>query len=87
MNLPDEKELKQYDRWGKSRPSHDEHGVADTVEHPLIERLVSGNPHNWVQEGYDLHCDTDFGHMVQRIPTNMILIGIDKKGLPKFKKL
>jgi len=87
MQLPDEKELSFYDRHGVARPSHLPHGVTDTYENPLSEQLKSGNPRNFQLRGNELYFETDFGPMTQRIPPNYILTGVDKKGLPTFKKL
>lgn len=87
MKLPDEKELKQYDRWGKDRPSHEEHGVVDTWENPLSDNLKSGNARNWRMEGNHLKADTDFGPLDQVISTDYICLGTDEKGLPILKKV
>jgi hypothetical protein len=87
MNLPDEKELKEFDYWKVARPSHEPHGVQDTWENPLSKQLVSGNPRNWRLSGNQLTCDTDFGPLTQTIPSDHILIGEDDKHLPIFKKL
>lgn len=87
MNLPDEKELKWFDEVKKARPSHEEHGVVDTWEDPLSSRLISGNPRNWHLEGNELTCDTDFGPLRQRIPTDYICHGTDEKGLPILKRV
>lgn len=86
MKLPDEKELKQFDKWHKTPPSHEEHGVADTYENPLSERLIKGNCHNWRMEGNELICDSDFGPLRQTIPTDYICVG-EKDGLPILKKV
>lgn len=90
MLLPSEKELQWYDYHKKPRPSHEEHGVSDTWQAPLskyIRENYPAHPRNWRQEGDLLKCDTDFGELAQRIPTNVILIGEDEQGLPKFKTL
>lgn len=87
MQLPDEKELKWFERIKKAPPSHEEHGVVDTWEHPLSESLLPSNPRNWRLSGNELSCDTDFGPLTQRIPPNYILLGEDKAHLPILKKL
>lgn len=87
MQLPTDKELQWYDRHGKPRPSHEEHGVSDTFENPLSGRLLKGNPRNWHLKGNVLTCDTDFGPFAQTIPANLILTGVDEQGLPVFKEL
>lgn len=87
MQLPSENELKWFDKVQKVRPSHEEHGISDTKEHPLSEQLKSGNPRNWTLKGNKLSCDTDFGPMTQVIPTDYILTGTDANGLPTFKRV
>lgn len=87
MELPSEKELKWYDWHRVARPTHEEHGVRDTLDSPLSEQLKSGNARNWHLKGNMLHCDTDFGPMAQRIPPEYIMTGIDDKGLPTFRKV
>lgn len=87
MNLPDEKELSQYDKWKKARPTHEEHGLKDSWENPISEQLHKGNARNWRMEGNKLLCDTDFGPMVQNISTDYICLGTDEKGLPILKKV
>lgn len=87
MELPSEKELKWYDYHRVARPSHEEHGIRDTADSPLSKQLLPGNPRNWHLKGNSLHCDTDFGPMVQRINPGYIMTGTDPSGLPVFEKL
>lgn len=86
MQLPSDQDLSWFDRMGKARPTHDEHGVVDTRENPLSEQLISGKPRNWRMVGNMLHCDTDFGPMAQRIDPAYICLG-EKDGLPILKKV
>lgn len=87
MQLPNDKDLRWFDYNKVARPSHEEHGLRDTFEMPLSKQLVSGNPRNWVLKGNTLHCDTDFGPLVQRINPGYVMIGVDDRGLPTFKKV
>ena len=87
MQLPSDKELKWYDYHKVARPSHEQHGVVDTWEEPLSKKLEGGNPRNWRLSGNMLSCDTDFGPLSQVIPTTHILVGMDDKGLPVFRKV
>jgi hypothetical protein len=87
MKLPDENELKWFDKNGVARPSHEEHGVIDTFENPLSDKMVSGHARNWSLSGNELSCDTDFGPMTQTISSDYILLGTDEKGLPILKKV
>lgn len=87
MILPDPKELAWFEKMKVAPPTHDNHGVQDTWENPLSDKLVAGNPRNWRMEGNRLMCDTDFGPLVQNIPTDYICLGTDQKGLPILKKV
>lgn len=87
MQLPDEKELSKYDKWGKARPTHEEHGITDTVQNPLGEQLINSNPRNWRMEGNQLIADTDFGELRQNIPVDYVCLGTDKANLPILKKI
>lgn len=87
MQLPDDKELKFFERHQLQPPTHEEHGVVDTWEHPLSDRLIKGNPRNWHLEGNMLSCQTDFGPLSQTIPADHILIGEDENHLPILKRL
>lgn len=79
----DERELKQYDRWNVPRPSHTPHGTEQDIQ----ANLSSVKPRNWRQEGNRLIADTDWGELVQLIPVDYLLDGIDERGLPKFKRI
>lgn len=85
--MHDEKELKWFDRMGKNRPTHEEHGVVDTWENPLSEQLPRLKTRNWRLEGNTLIADTDQGPLVQTIPTNYICKGTDDKGMPILVKI
>ena len=80
------RELKDFDYWNIPRPSQDRHGT-DSLEKPISDNLRSSNPRNWRQQGNQLIADTDLGTLVQTIPADRLLDGIDKNGLPKFKKV
>ena len=86
MKLPDKKELKQFEKWDKPPPSHEEHGTEDSWEHPLSERLTQAKCWNWTLEGNLLKCETDFGPLAQTIPSNYILLG-EKNGKPLLKEI
>lgn len=84
----DEKELKQFDRWGVARPTHLPHGVVDTPEHPLGEQLTRLKCRNWRLQGNKLICDTDQGTLVQFLPsTEYICQGTDGNGMPILTKI
>lgn len=79
----DEKELKEFDKWGVARPTIEKHGTIEDIR----ANLKSVNPRNWRLQGNHLIADTDLGELRQTIPTNYILTGTDENGLPTFKKL
>lgn len=88
MQLPNKKELKEFEEWKQPAPTHEEHGIKDTWENPASSQVKGGNPRNWRMEGAGhLICDTDFGPVHQRISTDYICIGTDKSGLPVLKKV
>lgn len=83
----DDKELKQFDRWGVKRPTHLPHGVTDTYENPLSEQLKRLDTSNWKLEGNELVCDTNQGPLRQCIPPDYVCHGTDENGLPILKKI
>lgn len=85
MQLPSQKQLKEFEAWGKKAPTHDAHGT-DSWEHPISERMTRAKCHNWRMEGNMLKCDSDFGPFAQTMPTNVICLG-EKNGLPILKEL
>ena len=83
----DENELKFYDKHGKARPSHVEHGE-DSYEHPISERMnMAKNVGGWRAEGNRLICDTEFGQFVQMIPVDKIFVGTGTDGNPILKDI
>jgi hypothetical protein len=79
----DEKTLQEFDRWGKARPTSEGHGTPEEIRANLKRAQCS----NWRLEGNVLYADTDFGPLVQTIPTNYICRGTDSEGLPILAKL
>lgn len=79
-----EDQLKWYDRVNKARPTHIPHGLnADNI-HEHMRKLM---PRSWRLEGNTLIGMTEMGPLVQKIPTDYILVGTDNKGLPIFEKV
>lgn len=83
----DEKELKQYDRWGVARPTHLPHGVTDTPENPLSEQIPKLKCWNWHMEGNQLIAETEHGPFVQTIDSSYICLGTDENNLPILRKV
>ena len=81
MQIPDEKELKQYDRWGVQRPTHDEHGEFDP------SKLVPFEATEWWLEGDLLFARGNHGVVANRIGTDYVCEGTDDKGLPILRKI
>lgn len=84
MILPTEKELREFERWGVSPPSHQDHGL---TEEQIREKLVPMEATRWWMEGNMLCADTNHGILKQRIPTDYICLGTDNRGLPILKKI
>lgn len=85
MNLPSEKQLEEFKKWGAELPSHDKHGE-DSWNHPISEKMSQAKCWNWHMEGNILKCDTDFGPLSQVMPTNVICTG-EKNGVPILREL
>lgn len=83
MPHPDKNIEEMFSRWGKDAPAHYPHGTPDEIR----ANLKPVNPRNWRLEGNELIADTDFGRLVQFIPTNYICKGTDEDGLPILVKL
>lgn len=79
----DPKVQKEFEKWKKTPPSVAEHGT----EAEIKEKMTKLMPNSWRLEGNKLIGDTDVGPLVQLIPTDYILKGTDKKGLPIFEKI
>lgn len=69
----------QYRRWGVEPSSHLEHEFDPS-------QLIPMEASRWWMTGNELHADTNHGELVQRIPTDYILVG-EKDGLPVFRKI
>lgn len=79
-----EDQLKWYDKHSKARPTHIAHGV--TSEN-INEHMQELRPSKWRLEGNKLIGETVMGPLVQTIPTNVILKGVDNSGLPIFAEV
>lgn len=83
MRLPSKDEIEMYQRWGAEPPSHDEHGTIEDIRQKMERVRV----HKWRLEGNELIGESDAGPVRQTIPTDYILTGTDKEGLPILKKI
>lgn len=64
-------------------PEAHPHGSDDEIR-ANMNRLL---PNSWKLEGDQLKGMTSMGELVQKIPTDYILTGVDKNGMPTFKKV
>lgn len=61
--------------------------VPHMTEEELQKNMKQLMPNDWRLEGNKLIGHTEFGPLVQYVPTDVILTGTDSKGLPIFKKI
>jgi hypothetical protein len=73
-----------YERHGAKPPEHILHDVTPDDLPKKMRRLKATN---WRQEGNKLIADTEMGPLINFLPTDVILDGVDNEGLPKFRKL
>lgn len=78
--------LKWFDRHGKKRPDHFEHGL-DSKDDPISKKLKKLKPSSWRMEGNKLIGETEMGSLVQFLPTNIICTGTDEEGMPILQKI
>lgn len=78
---PDAKTLKEYEKLGIPPPSVFPHGMTPDQ---MVANLQPATPRNWRQEGNKLICDTEFGELVNYLPTDKLLTGTDELGMPVF---
>ena len=58
------------------------HGDSD-----IKSKLKPAKTWNWKLNGNQLSCETDLGPMSQTVPTDVILVGEDDRGLPILRKV
>lgn len=81
--MHDEKELKWFDRVGAARPTHQPHGTIEDIRAALKTAKCT----NWRMEGNVLYADTEFGPLVQTMPTDVICHGTDAQGMPILTRI
>ena len=82
--MHDPETIKWFGEQGLTPPSHTSH---DLTPNDIARRVTPLKPRNWRLEGNKLIADTDWGPLVNYIPTDYILTGTDGRGLPILKKL
>lgn len=61
--------------------------IPHMTEEEIQKNMKELKPNSWKLEGNKLIGETEFGPLVQFIPTDYILTGTDDKGLPVLKKI
>lgn len=72
-----------YEALGVVPPQSFPHGSDDDIR----ENMQVAKAKRWFQRGNELVAETDLGEVVNFIPTDMMLTGVDENNLPILKKL
>lgn len=80
----DAKTLSWFERNGLKPPEHIKH---DLTPDDLSQKVERAQLLEWRQEGNRLICRTNFGELVNHIPTDMMMTSTDEQGLPILTKL
>jgi len=80
----DAKTIAWFEKNNLEPPKHFSH---ELTPDDIGKKVKSVNPRNWRQEGNRLIADTDYGPLINYLPTNKLLAGTDKDGLPIFRSL
>lgn len=73
--------------WFKKHKLTPPETTAHGTEEEIQDRMVEMKPKRWRQEANKLIGQTELGEVVNFIPTDMMLTGTDKDGLPILKKI
>jgi|GEM_PF-4212980 len=79
----DDKTIKDFNDWDLPPPSTVTHGNDADIQ-LMMKKLI---PNSWHLEGNLLVGETSMGTIAQTIPTDVILVGTDPKGLPIFRHI
>ncbi len=77
------------DFWRKYKieaPEAISHGIEDTAANPLSDQIPKNKIISYTLEGNKLIAQTDLGEVVNYIPTEYILHGVDDKGQPILRR-
>lgn len=72
-----------YEALGIEPPKHAEHGSDEDIRKLMVKAV----PIRWFQRGNELVAETELGELVNFIPTDMQLTGVDKDNLPVLRKI
>lgn len=76
-------DLELFKRFELPLPSRDPHGTEEDIRSNLKPLEVK----SWRLEGNRLIAETDHGTLVNILPTNVIMTGVDDKNLPILKTI
>jgi hypothetical protein len=71
-----------YEALGVEPPKHSEHGSDADIR----ANMQRATPIRWFQRGNELVAETELGELVNFIPTDLFITGIDEAGLPILTK-
>lgn len=71
-----------YEALGVPAPTRDAHGTPEDIR----ANMQRATPIRWFQRGNELVAETELGELVNMIPTDLFLTGIDEAGLPILTK-
>jgi hypothetical protein len=63
------------------------HGVEDTLKNPLSEQIPKNRVSKWHLSGNKLIAQTELGEVVNIIPPEYVMRGVDKNNLPILEKI
>lgn len=72
-----------YEALGVAPPQSFPHGSDDDIR----ANMQIAKAKRWFQRGNELVAETDLGEVVNFLPTDMMLKGVDENGLPILEKL
>jgi hypothetical protein len=72
-----------YDALGITPPTSQGHGT----EADIRANMQRATPIRWFQRGNELVADTDLGEVVNLLPTDIHLTGVDDRNLPILTKM
>jgi hypothetical protein len=76
-------QINQFKEWKVPLPTREPHGTEEDIR----ANLKPLTPSKWRLEGNKLIAETDMGELVNYIPTDYIMKGVDEQGLPILKKI
>lgn len=81
--MNDQQTVDWFIRKGLTPPSH----VPHLTEEEIRAKMKRLSATQWRQEGNKLIAKTEMGELVNFIPTNLLLKGVDAEGLPILEKI